>query len=99
ALANASPQQIARDLGANLVVTGSMQRAGDRVRVTYQILDVARGSERGGDLIEGSMSDLFAIQDRIADGVASSLLLGAPAFRTPLPDTTISQRRYLEALG
>jgi serine/threonine protein kinase/tetratricopeptide (TPR) repeat protein len=104
ALTNANPQQIARDLGANVVVTGSMQRAGERVRVTYQVLDVARGGvERGGDLgsdlIEGSMTDLFAIQDRLADGVATALQLGAPAFRTPLPDTTISQRRYLEALG
>jgi serine/threonine protein kinase/tetratricopeptide (TPR) repeat protein len=100
ALSNANPQQIARDLGANVVVTGSMQRAGERVRVTYQVLDVARGGiDRGGDLIEGSMTDLFAIQDRLADGVATALHLGAPAFRTPHPDTTISQRRYLEALG
>jgi serine/threonine protein kinase/tetratricopeptide (TPR) repeat protein len=100
ALTNANPQQIARDLGANVVVTGSMQRAGERVRVTYQVLDVARGGvDRGGDLIEGSMTDLFAIQDRLADGVATALQLGAPAFRPRQPDTTISQRRYLEALG
>jgi serine/threonine-protein kinase len=99
ALASANPQQAARDLGANLMVTGSMQRAGDRVRVAYQIVDVAHGSARGGDLIEGTMSDLFSVQDKLTEGVAGALLLGAAKFRSPLPDTSVSQRRYLEALG
>jgi eukaryotic-like serine/threonine-protein kinase len=99
AAASANPQQVARDLGANVVLTGSMQRAGDRLRVAYEIIDLAHGTSRSGDLIEGSVSELFAIQDKLADSVAASLQLGAPAFRPAPPDTAISQTRYLEALG
>ena len=99
AAANADPQQAARDLGANVVLTGSMQRAGDRMRVAYEIIDLAHGASRAGDLVEGSVSDLFTIQDRLADSIAASLQLGAPAFRPTPPDAAISQTRYLEALG
>ena len=98
ALANATPQKVAQDLGANTVLTGSMQRAGDRVRVTYEIID-AHGTRHPGELIDGSMDDLFSIQDKLADSVASSLKLGAPTFHALIADTSVSQRRYLEALG
>ncbi len=98
-VATTDPQKIGRNLGANVVLTGSMQRAGDRVRVTYTVMDLALGTSRPGDLIEGSASDLFAIQDRLTDGVAASLQLGAPTFRPPATDGSVSQTRYLEALG
>jgi Serine/threonine protein kinase len=98
-LANPNPQQVARDLGANVVLTGSMQRAGDRLRVAWEIIDVAHGTSRSGDLIEGSAAELFTIQDRLTDSIATSLHLGAPAFQTAAADTSISQTRYLEALG
>jgi serine/threonine protein kinase/tetratricopeptide (TPR) repeat protein len=93
------PQKVARELGANVVLTGSMQRAGDRVRVAYEIIDLGHDASRTSDLIEGSVSDLFTIQDRLADSIAASLKLGTPAFRPTPPDTAISQTRYLEALG
>ncbi|HEV7571398.1 MAG TPA: protein kinase [Thermoanaerobaculia bacterium] len=98
-VAGTDPQKIGRNLGANVVLTGSMQRAGDRVRVTYTIIDLAEGTSHPGDLIEGSVSDLFAIQDRLTDGVAASLQLGAPIFRPSATDSAVSQTRYLEALG
>jgi len=99
AMANANPQQVGHDLGANVVLTGSMQRAGDRLRVAYEVIDLAHGTSRSGDLIEGSVSDLFTIQDKLADSIAASLQLGAPAFRPSAPDSSVSQTRYLEALG
>jgi serine/threonine protein kinase/tetratricopeptide (TPR) repeat protein len=99
ALANTNPQQVGRDLGANIVLTGSMQRAGDRLRIAYEIVDLAKGTSRPGELIEGSASDLFIIQDKLADSIAASLQLGAPTFRPATPDSSVSQTRYLEALG
>jgi serine/threonine-protein kinase len=98
ALAETNPQKAGHNLGANVVLTGSMQRAGERVRVAYEVVDLAKGTSHSGDLIEGSASDLFAIQDRLADSIAASLQLGAPIFR-PAPDIGLSQTRYLEALG
>ncbi|MGH9421028.1 MAG: protein kinase domain-containing protein, partial [Thermoanaerobaculia bacterium] len=94
-----TPQQLGRNLGANVMLTGSMQRAGDRLRVAYEVVDLARGTSRSGDLIEGSASDLFTIQDKLADSIATSLQLGTPAFRPAAPDSSVSQTRYLEALG
>src|SRR5205823_1259759 len=68
-------------------------------RVTYEVIDVAHPARRSGELIEGSMDDLFTIQDKLAESVANSLKLGTPTFHASLPDTSVSQRRYLEALG
>jgi serine/threonine-protein kinase len=99
ALANTNPQKAGRDLGANIVLTGSMQRAGDRVRIAYEVIDLAHGTSRPGDLIEGTVAELFTIQDKLADSIAASLQLGAPAFRPAAPDTTVSQTQYLQALG
>jgi eukaryotic-like serine/threonine-protein kinase len=99
AVASTNPQQVGRDLGANVVLTGSMQRAGDRLRVAYEIVDLTHGTSRSGDLIEGSVSELFTIQDKLADSIAASLQLGAPAFRPATPDNSVPQTRYLEALG
>jgi len=99
AVATTNPQQVGRDLGANIVLTGSMQRAGDRLRVAYEVIDLAHGTSHSGDLIEGSVSELFTIQDKLADSIAASLQLGAPSFRPASPDSSVSQTRYLEALG
>jgi tetratricopeptide (TPR) repeat protein len=99
ALANATPQQAARYLGANIVLSGSMQRAGDRLRVTFDVTDMTSHVRRSGQLVEGSMDDLFTVQDRLADNVAASLQLGAPAFQAAQPDSSVSQRSFLEALG
>jgi len=99
ALAETNPQKAGHNLGANIVLTGSMQRDRDRLRIAYEIVDLAKGTSHSGDLIEGSASDLFTIQDRLADSIAASLQLGAPAFRPAAPDSSVSQTRYLEALG
>ncbi len=87
----------ARDLGANLVLTGSMMRDGERIRVTYTVVDPASKRE-WRDLVEGSVSNLFGVQDDVADSVARNLDLGQSTVRVAL-DPAVSQRRYLEALG
>ncbi|HYC59747.1 MAG TPA: tetratricopeptide repeat protein [Thermoanaerobaculia bacterium] len=93
----AEPLASARELGANLVLTGSMMRDGQRIRVTYTIVDAATKRE-WRDLIEGSVSNLFGVQDDVADSVARNLDLGETTVRIAL-DPAVSQRRYLEALG
>ncbi|MEO8380426.1 MAG: tetratricopeptide repeat protein [Acidobacteriota bacterium] len=90
-------RKMARDLGANLVLTGSMMRDGERIRVTYTVLDPHSGRE-WRDLVEGNVTNLFGVQDDVADSVARNLDLGKSTVRIAL-DPTVSQRRYLEALG
>ena len=96
AVANASPQQAARELGANVVVTGSMMRNGDRLRVTYAVADMRTNSSKS-DLIDGSVNDLLAVQYRVAYSVAASLNIGAVTAYAL--DPQVSQQRFLEALG
>ncbi len=91
------PRKTAKDLGATLVLTGSMMRDGDRIRVTYSVLDSISGRELG-DLVEGSVTNLFGVQDDVADSVARNLQLGEATVRVAL-DPAVSQRKYLEALG
>ena len=95
--ATGDPRKVARDLGANFVLTGSMLREGDRIRVTYLVLDSGSGQE-WRDLVEGNVSNLFGVQDDVAESVARDLDLGASTVRMAL-DPAVSQRKYLEALG
>jgi tetratricopeptide (TPR) repeat protein/TolB-like protein len=90
--------KVARDLGANVALTGSMQRDHDQFRVNFRVVDVVNGTEKG-DLIDGPVSDLFSIEDRLAASVASTLALGPATFHPTPVDNTVSHRRFLEALG
>jgi tetratricopeptide (TPR) repeat protein/predicted Ser/Thr protein kinase len=94
----ADPRRAARELGANLVLSGSMMRAGDRLRVTYSVVEPESGRE-WRDLVEGGVGDLFAVQDDVADSVAEKLNLGATTIERASLDPTVSQRKYLEAIG
>jgi serine/threonine protein kinase/tetratricopeptide (TPR) repeat protein len=97
-LASTDFAKVARDLGANVALTGSMQRDRDQFRVNFRVLDVAHGTEKG-DVIDGPIANLFLIEDQLAASVASTLQLGPAAFRATPADNTISHRRFLEALG
>ncbi|HYK02365.1 MAG TPA: protein kinase [Thermoanaerobaculia bacterium] len=90
-------REFARNLGANLVLSGVMQREGERIRVTYTVVDASTG-RRWDDLVDGTASDLFSVQDQVADSVARNLDLGTSSIRVQL-DPAVSQRRYLEAVG
>ena len=75
-----------------------MMRDGDRIRVTYTVLDPETKRE-WRDLVEGSVSNLFGVQDDVADSVARNLDLGRAQRERAALDPAVSQRRYLEALG
>ncbi|HET7434914.1 MAG TPA: protein kinase [Thermoanaerobaculia bacterium] len=96
---NTALPKLANELGANLILTGSMQRVGERVRVSYTLFDAAHNRQELGDVVDGSMDDLFSMQDRVAENISSGLQLGLPTLKTPPPDAGASQRQYLEALG
>jgi tetratricopeptide (TPR) repeat protein len=91
------PRQYARNLGANLVLSGVMQREGERIRVTYTVVEASSG-RRWDELVDGTASDLFSVQDEVADSVARNLELGTSSIRVQL-DPAVSQRKYLEAVG
>jgi tetratricopeptide (TPR) repeat protein len=97
--ADSNVASVARRLGANTLLAGSLQLENDQFRITYRILD-ASGTQIAANAIDGS--ELFALQDRVADSVVKDLSLRRKPQRTPTPsglDTPALQERYLEAIG
>ncbi len=60
-------------LGVETVLEGSVRKAGDRLRVTVQLIDVADGYHRWSERYDRKLEDVFEIQDEIANGVAEAL--------------------------
>jgi TolB-like protein/DNA-binding winged helix-turn-helix (wHTH) protein/tetratricopeptide (TPR) repeat protein len=69
----ADAAQIGRDLQVEAVLVGSIQRAGDRVRVTAQLVNASDGSPLWADTFDARFTDIFAVQDSISAQVASAL--------------------------
>ena len=63
-------RQIGRDLGVRYVLEGSVRRAGNRLRVTTQLIDATTGSHVWAGRHDRDLSDIFAVQDEIATSVA-----------------------------
>ena len=66
-------QQVAEELGARFVVEGSVQKAGERVRITVQLVDAATGRHMWAERYDRELKDFFAIQDEITLNVAAAL--------------------------
>jgi adenylate cyclase len=66
-------RQIGRDLGVRYVVEGSVRRVGQRVRITSQLVETDGGSHIWSGKVEGDLSDLFDLQDRMAAAVAQAI--------------------------
>lgn len=65
--------QVAGDLGVETVLEGSIRRAGDRVRITAQLIDAASDSHLWSETYDREIKDVFAIQDDIAQSIAEAL--------------------------
>jgi tetratricopeptide (TPR) repeat protein len=64
---------IAETLGVGTVLEGSVRRAGSRIRVTVQLINVADGSHLWSDRYDRELSDIFAVQDEISAAIAKAL--------------------------
>jgi adenylate cyclase len=66
-------QDIARELGVTFVVEGSVRRAGNRVRITAQLIEAGTGNHLWAERYDRDMHDIFALQDEVARSVASTV--------------------------
>ena len=66
-------RQIGRELGVAYVLEGSVQRAGNRVRITVQLIETAGGAHLWAEKYDGSLDDIFDLQDTITEQVAGAL--------------------------
>lgn len=67
------PLAAGRDLRVDAVLEGSIQRSGERMRVTVRLLRTADGEPLWAAQFDENARDLFAVQDRVAEGVARSV--------------------------
>ena len=65
--------KVAADLGVGAVLEGSVRRAGDRVRITAQLINAADGFHLWAERYDRTLQDVFAVQEEIATSIAEAL--------------------------
>ena len=70
---NLPVRELAARLGVAHVLEGSVQRAGNRVRITARLVDARTGYQRWSDRYDGDATDIFAVEDRISRAIAGAL--------------------------
>jgi TolB-like protein len=87
--------------GIDLVLTGTLLRARDEVRVTSQLVEVPSGTIRCSDVSQMKLDDIFALQDQLAREILGSLEITASTERVALQDdiprSGIAYEHYLRA--
>jgi len=69
------PVTAGRELDVDAVLNGSVQKAGDRIRVVVQLVNVRDGSALWGETFDEKLADIFTVQDRISEHVSAALTL------------------------
>jgi len=97
-------KQIGSELGVRYVLEGSVRKAGQRVRITSQLIDAVGGTHLWADRFDGSLEDVFELQDKVAVSVAGIIeptLQAAEMRRSAARQTTdlTAYDLYLHALA
>jgi adenylate cyclase len=97
-------KQVGRELGVRYVLEGSVRKGGNRVRITAQLIDAETGTHLWADRFDGSLEDVFELQDKIAlsvAGVIEPALQAAEMRRSAARPTTdlTAYDLYLRALA
>ncbi len=66
-------RQVARELGVRYVLEGSIRKAGSRVRIVGQLVDAINGHHVWADRFDGDVSDIFDLQDKVAESVVGAV--------------------------
>ena len=66
--------EIGRRLGASYLLEGTVRRAGERVRITAQLIEAATGTHIWAERYDRSLEDIFAVQDEVARMIVSTLI-------------------------
>jgi adenylate cyclase len=62
-------KQVGRELGVRYVLEGSVRKAGNRVRITGQLIEANTGRHLWADKFDGALEDVFGLQDQVTNGV------------------------------
>ena len=86
--------QAGKELGVRYVLEGSVQKAGGRVRITVQLIDATSKAHVWADRVDGTLEDVFDLQDRLTERVAGAL---QPSIR--LAEVERARRKRPQDLG
>jgi TolB-like protein/class 3 adenylate cyclase len=89
-------KEVGRELGVRYVLEGSVRKAGQRVRITGQLIDAITGTHLWADRFDGSLEDVFELQDKVAISVAGVIepALQAAEMRRSAARPTIDLTAY-----
>jgi adenylate cyclase len=86
-------KRVGRELGVRYVLEGSVRKAGNRVRITGQLVDAATGNHIWADRYDSTLEDIFDLQDRVTTSV-----IGAIAPELERAEIARAQRKPTESL-
>ncbi len=66
-------KQVAKELGVRYVLEGSVRRVGDHVRINAQLVDATTGGHLWAERYDGTLEDVFALQDKVTQNVVNAL--------------------------
>ena len=98
----ASTKQVSEELGVQYVLEGSVQMAGDRVRITAQLIDALKGHHLWSERYDRSMKDIFDLQDEITMKILTELhvtITGGVRTRSKGTDNLQAYLKNLEGIG
>ena len=75
-------QQVAKDLGVRYVLQGSVRREGDTVRINAHLVDALGGQHLWAERYDGSIRDVFALQDKVIGQIVAALAVSLTRGRT-----------------
>ena len=64
---------VGRELGVRYVLEGSVRKAGSRLRITGQLIDASTGAHLWADRVDGSLEDVFHLQDQVTESVVGAI--------------------------
>jgi len=86
-------KQVGRELGVRYVLEGSVRKAGNRVRISGQLIDATMGAHLWANRFDGALKDIFDLQDQMAESV-----VGAIAPRLEQAEIERAKRKPTESL-
>ena len=88
-------KQVAQDLGVRYVLEGSVRKAGNRVRITSQLIDASTGHHVWAERYDRDLEDIFAVQDEITENIVTSV--GPEFFSAEMQRAQRKEVRSLDA--
>jgi adenylate cyclase len=85
---SAKVQEIGRDLGVRFVLEGSVRKAGNRVRITAQLIDARSGGHLWAERFDRELTDIFSTQDEVVEKIVGALSVTL----TPSEERRLRQR-------